>query len=645
MKLLSGAWVQTNIYFALLLHLLLTFIFSVVLRLAFFAFNASLYSGIEFSHFLYLVYGGLQFDLVAVIYLNFFYLVFVMLPFEFRFKKWYKPILHTVYLVPNIAGLAANYTDFIYFRFTGRRSTVEVFSEFANETNYFKFFTEFLFDYWYIAIFWIITTVLFVYMYFKIRFKPDNFRTQWHKYVLWTALIFPVFVLSIGAMRGGFKHSTRPIAPGNAGTYINQPNEAAIVLNTPFSIIRTLSKKVLEPVHYFKTEAELNQYFTPISQFNSSENFHKKNVVIIILESFGQEYIGYFNSKLVAEYGSFTPFLDSLFAVSYTPKNAFANGRKSIDVLPSVMASIPMVGSPFAVSNYYNNKFNGLGSILGSEGYHTSFFHGAPNGSMGFDAFVKTAGFAHYFGMNEYGNKSDFGGLWGIWDEEFLQFWAQKLNEFPQPFLSAVFTLSSHHPFVVPEKYKGKFKDGPLPVFKTVAYTDMALRKFFETAAKQPWYKNTLFVITADHASTPHYNEYTNIAGTYKVPVVFFAPDSSLKNLKPVDLVQQTDILPSVLHHLHYKKPFAAFGNSVFDNRANRFAFNFDSGVYQYYSGDYLLQFSLQSDYRLYNYKTDLRLQNNLANQLPDTVNKIAPFAKALVQQYHNRMIENRLTK
>ena len=162
--------------------------------------------------------------------------------------------------------------------------------------------------------------------------------------------------------------------------------------------------------------------------------------------------------------------------------------------MPSVLVSIPSIAEPFILTACFNNNMQSLPYLLDREGYHSSFFHGAPNGSMGYLAFSNLIGIDQYFGMNEYGNKRDFDGYWAIWDEEFFQYFAGKLGEISQPFISTIFSASSHHPFILPERYKGIFPEGPHPINRCIGYTDMALRRFFNTASKQPWFRNTLFV-------------------------------------------------------------------------------------------------------------------------------------------------------
>jgi len=263
---------------------------------------------------------------------------------------------------------------------------------------------------------------------------------------------------------------------------------------------------------------------------------------------------------------------------------------------------------------------------------------------MGFQAFMNIAGFEHYYGMTEYNNDEDFYGIWGIWDHKFLDFYADKLNTFPQPFVSSIFTVSSHHPFEVPDEYKGVFEEGKLVIHKCVRYTDHALRDFFRKASHMPWYENTLFVITADHTSSEiQFPEHRTAWGFYSVPVIFFRPDNSLSGMHS-EITQQIDIMPSVLGYLGYDKEYVAFGRDVFTEHTEPFAFNYKDNVYPLFVGDYLLAFDGQQTLSLYNFRDDKSMEHNLMGTLPGVQKKTETKLKAIIQQYNNRMINDRLT-
>jgi phosphoglycerol transferase MdoB-like AlkP superfamily enzyme len=261
---------------------------------------------------------------------------------------------------------------------------------------------------------------------------------------------------------------------------------------------------------------------------------------------------------------------------------------------------------------------------------------------MGFDAFAKMAGFDAYYGKNEYNNNADFDGIWGIWDEPFFQFYANTISTFKEPFGTALFSVSSHHPFKVPEKYEGVFPKGTLPIHQCVGYTDMALRRFFETASKTEWYKNTLFIITADHSVPSHFPEYkTNING-FAIPLVFYAPGLQLKGVNK-RLAQQIDILPTLMHLIGYSKGFVAFGNDLMKPDSQSFVLNYSNESYQFMKGDSVYYFDGERIQAFYDYKTDPFLSHNLKkNGNPDEA--AVRTMKAFIQQYINRMVRNELT-
>jgi phosphoglycerol transferase MdoB-like AlkP superfamily enzyme len=641
-KFLQDLRFDGNIYRALILRLLLAMFLFTLCRIGFYLFNLNFFPGMTTGNLLKLLWGGIQFDLVAVLYINMIVILLMILPFDFRFQYSYQEILKYLFFILNGFALLTNVADFIYYKFTLRRTTADVFTQFRNEQNMSGLLFQFLLDYWYAALFWIVLIVVMVKLYNRTKYWGPQLKSRAAYYIsgiIGVPLIAGLIVIGI---RGGVRHSTRPITLSNAGEYVRDPKHVSIVLNTPFAIIRTLGKTKVHRVNYFP-DAEVKKVYDPVHAPKDTSKFREENVVVIILESFSKEFFGSLNTDK-AGYKGYTPFLDSLIKHSRTYSYSFANGRKSIDGLPSVMSSIPSLGVPYFLSPFSGNKINSLASLLKKKNYHTSFFHGAPNGSMGFQAFMNLAGVEHYYGMTEYNNDDDFDGLWGIWDEKFLAFYGDQLNTFPQPFVSCFFSVSSHHPFKIPEEYEGKFKGGPLPIHKCIEYTDYSLRKYFEKVSKMPWYPNTLFVITADHTSSNiEFPEYRTAWGFYSVPVIFFKPDNSLAR-REQEIFQQTDIMPSVLGYLNFDESYVAFGRDDFKEDQEPFAFNYKDQAYQFFQGDYLLQFDGNRSVGLFNFKKDKMLEKNLVNEKADVVKSLEPKVKAVIQQYNNRMIEDKMT-
>jgi len=642
--LLDLKW-KDNIYVALAESLLLVMALYTLGRIGFYFFNLSFFPGMTWSRMGIILMGGLRFDLSATLYSNALYILLMILPVTIRFRASYQKLLRWIFIIVNAIAFAINTADFIYYRFTLRRTTVSVIDQFKNEQNLGRLAFQFLWDYWYAVLFWIFTVGILVVVFRRIKFRgPQQSNPLFFYGTGVMAMLLSVY-LFVGGARGGFRGSTRPITLSNAAAYVETPNEISLVLNTPFALMRTAKASVIKKVSYFSSEKQLDSVFTPLRWPKDTASFTPENVVVIILESFSKEFVGIYNKDLdQGHYKGYTPFLDSLISVSCAYQYSLANGRKSIDAMPSVISSIPSIEVPFVLSHYSGNKVNSLASLLKEKGYYTAFFHGAPNGSMGFDAFANLSGFDHYFGKTEYNHDADFDGYWGIWDEPFLQYFAKEMNSFKPPFYTTLFTVSSHHPYNLPQGYEGKFKGGPKAVHRTIEYTDFALKRFFKSASAMPWFDKTLFVITADHASAEiQVPEYNSAWGYFSIPIFFYHPGPGGGGLRG-DIIQQIDIMPSVLGYLHYDKPYVAFGRDVFHDPVKPFAFNYLNNTYQLFRGDYLLQFDGAKAVALYEFKKDKALEKNLVDQLPDTTQAMETSLKAFIQQYNNRMVDNNLT-
>jgi phosphoglycerol transferase MdoB-like AlkP superfamily enzyme len=637
----NGLKLKGNIYWALALRFLLAMFLFTLCRIGFYAYNTEFFPEMTISNFLGILWGGLRFDLTALLYINSLMIVLTLLPFDFRFTKIFQTIIKYMFFLLNGIAIIANLVDFIYYKFTLRRTTADIFEEFEEGPGGGVFF-RFLFDYWHVTLFFIAIAWLMVWLYNKIKVEGPMMNNRIAYYSFGVLAIPLVIGLFIGGARGGFKHSTRPITLSNAGEYVEHPRETNIVLNTPFSIFRTIGKTDIQKVKYFENESEVASLFNPIHEPSDSVPFRADNVVVILLESFSREFVGALNRDK-KDYKGYTPFLDSLIQHSKTFEYTFSNGRKSIDGPPAVTASLPTFQVPFVLTPYANNKFNSLASLLKEKGYHTSFFIGHPNGAMGYTAYTQMAGYDQYVGLDEYGNSADSDGMWGIWDDKFFPFFAEKLSGFPKPFFATLFSVSSHHPFKVPAEFEGQFKGGDKPILKCIEYTDYALRAMFKKMSREPWYQNTLFVFTADHCSSDViFDESHTNPGTFAVPIIFFKPDHSLAEYRE-EIVQHIDIMPSVLGYLHYDKPYIAFGRDVFREKRRPVAFNFRD-TYNFYQGDFAITFNGEKTVGLYNFKEDKPFKENLLGKQDIVAEEMEAQLKAIIQQYNNRLIGNRLT-
>jgi phosphoglycerol transferase MdoB-like AlkP superfamily enzyme len=634
-------WIfSRNVLIVLIYRIFIVLLLLSLSRTGFYLFNLKMFPGITAGEFLSILRGGLLFDISASVYINMLFILMQIVPFDFRYNNTYQKISMWLFFVTNGLALAANSADYIYYRFVFKRATADVFGTFGNEEHLGKMFFKFLLDYWPAALICIFLCLLMVILYRKVVVKKPEPPNRISYYII-NVLFIPVTVaLIIGGARGGYKHSTRPITISNAARYVKNPRDVAIVLNTPFSIFRTYGKKTLVRYEFFD-KVTLDSLYNPHYRPSAKSPFVRDNVVIIILESFAREYIGALSGELEnGTYKGYTPFVDSLIKESLTFEVSLGNGKKSIDAMPSILASLPSLETPYIISHYANNDVNGLAGLLKKKGYYTSFFHGAPNGSMGFDSFARMAGFDDYFGLDQYPDKNDFDGMWGVWDEPFFHFFAGKLNTFPQPFMASIFSISSHHPFEVPEKYRNKFKKGPAPIVEVVGYTDFALKEFFDEISSSPWFPNTLFVITADHTNESIHKEFQNNFGSYSIPVIFYKPGSDLRGIKK-RIAQQIDIMPTLLSYLNYDEEYIAFGNNLLDDSYESFAFNTNGSTYHLYMKDHILEMIDNKPVGLYNFKTDKYLENNILERETGIAARMEEKMKAIVQSYNSRLIDN----
>ncbi len=633
-----------------LYNLLIAYVVYFLARIIYFFENYSYFSkDLSFSHAMELLEGGLVFDTSAILVTNSLYIVLMLFPLHIKETPSYQKFCRLVFMIVNGLALAVNLCDAVYFRFTMRRTSTTVFSEFSHENNLGGVFVTETLRHIYLLLIFVVMMWGMYRLYRMTKLKQDE--VIWWKYSVATLLsLVAMAPFVVAGIRGGFTTAVRPITISNANQYAERPIEAALVLNTPFSLYRTIGKAVFTVPAYYATEEQMAAVYTPVHVPIDSLPMVKKNVVVLIVESFGREYIGALNRSLEnSSYQGYTPCVDSLIAQSITFSHSYCNGRKSIDGMPSILSSIPMFVEPFFLTPASMNHVSGIASLLAAEGYQTAFFHGAQRGSMGFQAFARSTGFRDYYGREDYesdsrfGGEDDFDGMWAIWDEPFLQYYAAKMSEMKEPFMTAVFTASSHHPYVIPEKYKDIYPEEGIIIHKCIRYTDMAIGRFFRQASRQPWFKNTIFVLTSDHTNLSDHLEYQTDLGGFCSPIIIYEP--GVTDLQPEvqqKIAQQIDILPTIMGRLHYPKSYFAFGIDVLNTPAeDTWAVNYLNGIYQYVKYNHVLQFDGTNTRAVYSL-TDSLMQHNLKGQMP-MQSPMEHELKAIIQQYMSRMINDRL--
>ncbi len=593
-------------------------------RLLFFIFNYQAFSSIPIPNLLKSFASGVWFDTSAIMYFLGIVILLHALPLAIRNKKWYQGLLKGLFMLGIFLLVLLNLIDIGYFTFTGKRSGFELIKLQGGGNAPIH---TYLLDYWFLLLILVFMLWGVWKVYPRVTYKPNTTKPKrWLELVLCVVLSACAFIGARGGV--GLKPLNTLDAAKMAGADL-----MPLTLNTPFQLLLTIEQVGVDRKTYLPNEkaAQLfNPYRTAVQPAWAG-----KNVVLLIVESLGKEYVG-FHQK----HQQYTPFLDSLMEYSTVYEHAYANGTRSIEGIPAVLAGLPSwMQSDYINSFYQTNTLHGTGYYLAQNGYVTNFFHGGKNGTMSFDRFVATTQTGDYFGLNEYPNKDkDFDGNWGIPDEPYLQYVASTLTNQKQPFYSTVFTLSSHHPYELPPAYKNVFKGGPLPIHATIEYADFSLKQFFNTARLQPWYNNTIFIITADHTSESMVPYYQTSHGKFSIPLVVFDPskakytmvDSTMDQLGISHLILQ-NTLPKGTNYFSFFS-----GNAI----------QFIAGVYQLIKYPYVLKFNGEQTIGFYNINDDPEMTNNLMSTTQDSIqntkNVLELQLKASIQQYNNRLIENK---
>lgn len=659
-------------------------------RLVWFVANVFWLPPIGIDEYVYAHLVGIYFDIPVVIGL--FLPVWIWVIGGHSWRDRFPAINRILFVISSMTVLIFNGIDTGYSQVTAKRSGYELFDILGDDANR---FAPYIIDNWYIIL-GLAAMGYFIYRRVPIHGQyPDiNYRMRPLRGLIATLTFAAICLLGF---RGGFQ--LRPLRAIDASNFV-QPEIAPLVTSTPLQIISTWKRNGLPNFEFDiqfpansaitsepKTSASQHWLFdnsTALSPFPMSRTLGggwvQPNIVVIVVESLARDYTGFGNGT------QFTPYLDRLAAdpnTLYFPY-CYANGTKSIEMVPSIFCGMPSLMSEFYVTSAYaSNKVNNAYKL--AKGYKTAFFHGSNNGTMGFQSFLKQTGLQQYHGIDQYPSdlyQRDFDGNWGIFDEPYLQHFIRcmdTMNNGKQPVFASVFTLSSHHPYTIPEPYLNKLPGTPETVQHTIAYADIALHKFFETAAKKPWFENTVFVITGDHTSHSDKEYFYSQSGHYEVPFLIYAPGIDIKHInekpnqseefrnqqlrikKPqtftnpsrnewADIINtatqktlsQCDIIPTLWNLLGANNPRLGFGRSAFDPNYKGYSTHIDKDLY--YIIQYPFVLALDQQGKVVDYHKQLR-NNNKAQKLP-LVGPQFEWMRATLQcqmkEYSSRIKQNR---
>ena len=495
-----------------------------LLRVGFYLYHLDIYKNFSQLEILTGFLYGLRFDLAAILLLNIPVILLALIPSKNTRLLFLERFL---FVFLNSVAFVLSLVDYELFLFVGKRFSFDLFKI---TDDIWDQLPQLILNFWYFPVLGAVFGIIFFLL-------DKRFFTSKEVTLPLSLRLFSVVVLltlSFVGIRGGLQHKSINVQ----SAFLQGKNELGhLVLNSPYHFLRTLKNKSQVKLKYFANDDEAIRTILQRQElFPHPWRANNKNIIIIVLESFSLEYM---------EKG-YTPFLAQLKSNSHFFSHHLANGRRSIEALPSLLCGLPsLLDEPLSKSIFQSNKFSCMPKILKGSGYTNYFFHGGSRGTMGFESYTLSNGFDRYFSRDDYDNSSDYDGTWGIYDAPYLRFAADQISKMPQPFMAGIFTLSSHQPYSVPVSQKGKFPKGSLEIHESIGYADNALKLFFEKIKNEAWFKNTVFFITSDHTSKLETVKFQNMIGRYRVPFLIYSPGES--SVGVADKVTQHSDIPRMV--------------------------------------------------------------------------------------------------
>lgn len=477
-----------------------------------------------------------------------------------RFALWLAGIIFYYCLTVLIGDVA-------YYRQAGKHSTIELMLFYQNFVDVSLMAIR---DYTYIPLLYVGIGAVFFWFWRRLVHREQVASTKLRRRV--AGLLFFILATVI-AFRGGFQG--RPLRPADAFVHLTQAH-GDFALNGIYTSFYAVFHRSSFPVSGSEASVRRVQQLigsasemfpavaTPFFRYARPKAASvKKNVVFILLESWSARRVGAYGDSMGA-----TPFFDSLAQGGWLLTNAYATGRRSIASLPSAVSSIPtLYGSLYITSPHEQNFQRGMGQIFAEQGYATHFTYAAKAGSMGFNAFARLAGFSQILTRESFPASADHDGVWGIYDHVTFARALAEIDAATKPVLSVVYTLHPHPPFTLPQGNDHFAASLPrAKYYNALRYSDNTLRDFFNAARTKPWFKDTVFVLMADHAF-----EEKQGRDSFRIPLLFYSP-GFIAARKDDRVASELDVLPTVIDLLQLKTAHASMGKSLLAP-GERFAF------------------------------------------------------------------------
>ena len=463
--------------------------------------------------------------------------------------------------------------------------------------------------------------------------KTIDFKIKDHVEPLWkkAGTAFMMLALLFLAIRGGWQLS--PINQSMA-YFSNETvlNHAAV--NTEWNLIHDILNNKYgkdNPYKYYPEEeakkivAEL--YKKPNGEKVKVLNSERPNVVIIIMESFTAELVG----SLGGEKGV-TPNFDKLSAEGILFENIYAAaGRTDKGVMATLSAFPSQAIRSIMKQNSKQEKLPGIAQEFKSNAYATSFYYGGESEFFNMKSYVLSHGYQTLIDNYSF-EKKDMNSKWGAYDEKVFSKQLADMDNVKQPFFSTILTLTNHEPFDLPVEKRFKGEQIEDKFRSTSFYADSCLGAYLSSAKKKPWYKNTLFVVIADHSHRLPDNLTEFDPKRYRIPLLFFGDviKTGFKGHRINKFGNQTDLAASLLNQLNMPSNRYLWSKDLFNPGTPGFAFfNWDNG-FGFATKDQIISFD--------NVGKNIIMRKNAAN--PKIEKDLLRYGKAHMQEVFQQYLD-----
>lgn len=395
-------------------------------------------------------------------------------------------------------------------------------------------------------------------------FRHDLVRTEGLKGWQWKAVVGPGYIVALLAAVGLLNFNTRFQDSGNV--YVNE-----LQANGLYKFYDAFVKNSLDYEQFYITRPDADaEAFVHEVYGSTGDNLRtvqsgegaeiRRNIVLITIESMSASYMERFGNT-----ESITPVLDSLYRLGMAFDRVYATGNRTVRGLEAVTLSLPPCPGQSIIKRPNNAGMHSTGALLREKGYNVTYFYGGNSYFDNMETFFSGNGYDIVDQKSYSPEEITFANIWGVCDEDAYRKVIRTLNEQSgegKPFFAHVMTVSNHRPFTYPAG-KIRIPNDSKTRAGGVLYTDYALGQFLAEASKQPWFDNTIFLITADHcASSAGRTEIP--LHKYHIPALIFAPGFVAPH-EVGGIVSQIDLMPTLLSLLNMDYDSHFYGRSIFD--------------------------------------------------------------------------------